>query len=102
MANGKATGPPLHFVASAVLIQLVAVALAAVAGPTANLVGFFTGSVLGIANLAVFLVEDNKRRATKKYNDKQPSPRKYVPWLALTSWAVGAWNIFFWALELTR
>ena len=103
MANGKPTGPPMHLVASAALIQLVAVTLfTPLAGPTSNLVGFFVGSVLGIANLAVFLVEDNKRRASGMYEDKTPSPRRFLPWLALTSWAVGACHIFFWALELTR
>ena len=102
MANGKATGPPLHFVASAALIQLVAVALAVIAGPTANLVGFLTGSVLGIANLTVFLVLDNKARATNMYSDWRPSPRRVVPYLALTSWMIGACHIFFWAQDLTR
>ena len=71
-------------------------------GSSANLVGFLTGSVLGIANLTVFLVLDNKARATNMYSDLTPSPRRVVPYLALTSWMIGACHIFFWAQELTR
>jgi hypothetical protein len=105
------TGPPVFWYASAVLILLASLDLSfrgspllggALSGPSANLVGFLTGSVLGIANLAVFLVLDNKARATNMYSDWTPSPRKVVPYLALTSWVIGACHIFFWAQDLTR
>ena len=96
------TGPPVLWSVTEVLIFLAAFIFAAVAGPTANLVGFLVGSVLGTANLAVFLAVDNKRRATHRYGDWNFSPRKAVPWIALASWAIGVWNVYFLALELTR
>ena len=105
------TGPPVVWYASAALILLASLDLlfrgspllgGALSGPSANLVGFLIGSVLGIANLAVFLVLDNKSRATNMYSDWTPSPRRVVPYLALTSWMIGACHIFFWAQELTR
>lgn len=91
---------------TALLLVLVTLILAIVAGKlglsAANLLGFLTGSVLGTANLAVFLVIDNKRRATRRYSDWTFSPRKVVPYLALIAWTIGTWNVFFWALDLTR
>jgi hypothetical protein len=102
MAETKGTGPSPLLVASTFLLLLFALILAGIGGPQSNMVGFVVGSILGTASLALFLVSDNKRRATRMYGDWTPSPRRYVPWLALASWAVGAWNIFFWALEWTR
>jgi hypothetical protein len=98
--------PPVVLFFTALLLVLVTLILAIVAGKlglsAANLLGFLTGSVLGTANLAVFLVIDNKRRATRRYSDWTFSPRKVVPYLALIAWTIGAWNVFFWALDLTR
>ena len=96
------TGPPVLWSVTEVLILLAAFIFAVVAGPTANLVGFLVGSVLGTANLAMFLAADNKRRATRRYGDWSISPRRVIPWITLASWAIGAWNVFFWALHLTR
>ena len=74
-----------------------------------NVMGFVTGSVLGILNLAVFLGVDNNRRAGGMYADwpwkfggASPSTRKVASYLALTSWGIGIWNVYFLALELTR
>ena len=96
------TGPPVLWSVTEVLILLAAFTFAVVAGPIANLVGFLVGSVLGTANLAMFLAVDNKRRATHRYGDWGISPRKVVPWITLASWVIGAWNVYFLALELTR
>jgi hypothetical protein len=102
MAETKGTGPSLPLVTLAFLLLFLALILAMIGGPQSNMMGFVVGSVFGTASLALFLVSDNKRRATRMYGDWTPSPRRYVPWLALISWAVGAWNIFFWALDWTR
>ena len=102
MAETKGTGPSIPLVTLTILLLFLTLILAGIGGPQSNIAGFVVGSILGTASLALFLVSDNKRRATRMYGDWTPSPRRYVPWLALASWAVGAWNIFFWALEWTR
>ena len=94
--------PPAALVATASLLCLVALMFAYRAGATANLLGFVTGSVLGVFNLAAFLVVESKRRATHRYSDWKPSAKTIVSVLTLTAWAIGAWNVFFWALEVTR
>ena len=94
--------PPGTLVATAGLLCLVALMFGVRAGETANLLGFVTGSVLGVLNLAAFLVVESKRRATRRYSDWKPSAKTVVSVLTLTAWAIGAWNVFFWALHLTR
>ena len=94
--------PPVALVATAGLLCLMALVFSVRAGATANLFGFVTGSVLGVLNLAAFLVVESKRRATHRYSDWKPSAKTIVSVLTLTAWAIGAWNVFFWALEVTR
>ena len=108
MKKGQQGGerPSAVLVGTASLLLLMALVFALMAGVLENagfsLVGFLTGSVLGTANLAAFLVVDTKRRAGKKFADWPISAKTITKVLTLASWAVGAWNIFFWALEWTR
>ena len=109
------TGPPVYLCGTAILILLVAIVFSNrelscwVTGPTANLLGFLTGSVLGIINLAIFLIINNKRKAHPKFAvpvwrvlGLEITPEPSARFLALMAWAIGAWNVFFWALHLTR
>jgi hypothetical protein len=80
-----------------------------VTGPTANLLGFLTGSVLGTVNLAIFLIINNNRKADPKFAvpvrkvlGLEITPEPSARFLALMAWAIGVWNVFFWALHLTR
>ena len=104
----RATGPSKLWFSTTILILLASVAFAS-RGLFGNVMGFVTGSVLGILNLAVFLGVDNNRRAGGMYADWpwkfgpfSPSTRKVASYLALTSWGIGIWNVYFLALELTR
>ena len=104
----RATGPSKLWFSTTILILLASVALA-FRGLIGNVMGFVTGSVLGILNLAVFLGVDNDRRAGGRYGDwpwkffsVSPSTRQVASYLALTSWGIGIWNVYFLALELTR
>ncbi len=68
-----------------------------------NTVGFLVGSVLGTAMLGVFLIQDNKRRATMRYSDWSLfSPRAVAPYITGVTWALGVTHMFFWAKDLTR
>jgi len=102
MAERSGTGPPALLVFTTFLLFCLTLTLCLVGGPGPNLLGFASGSILGMANLAVFLVVDNQRRATKRYADWTVSPRTFVPWFTLVCWAFGAWNMFFWSLDWTR
>lgn len=109
------TGPPGYLCGTAILVLLVAIVFSSrelsswVTGPTANLLGFLTGSVLGIINLATFLIVNNNRKANPKFAVKpwrvlglEITPEPSARLLALMAWVVGVWNVFFWALHLTR
>ena len=97
-----AKGPPFFWVVVALLILLAAIAFAVVSDPTASLYGFLTGSVIGTINLAVFLVTWNKIQATGNAWDWRIPSKKVAVSLALASWAIGVWNIFYFCVELTR
>jgi len=94
--------PPLLWSIASLVLLAATFGFAVVGGPDSNLFGFVSGSLLGTANLAAFLVADNKLRAARRYSDWSISPRKVLPWVALISWGLGVWNAFFWALEMTR
>ena len=97
-----AKGPPIHWIIVGALILLGTIAFAAVSDPTASLYGFLTGSVIGTINLAVFLVAWNKIQATGNAWDWTIPAKKVAVSLALASWAIGVWNIFYFCVELTR
>ena len=68
-----------------------------------NLIGFLIGSFSSTGVLGIFLIEDNKRRATFRYVDwSSISPRFLVPCFTLFSWLMGLVHVFFFAKELTR
>lgn len=101
--GGSATSPPILLVVVALVVLSLALVLAYKGGRGPNLLGFIVGSILGTGNLAGYLVWENKRRASKKFNDWGLVPaRSFVKYIALTSWVLGGWNIFFWALDVTR
>ena len=101
--SGGATSPPILLVVVALVVLSLALVLAYKGGRGPNLLGFIVGSILGTGNLAGYLVWENKRRASKKFNDWGLIPaRSFVKYIALTSWLLGGWNIFFWALDVTR
>ncbi len=101
--SGGATSPPILLVVVALVVLSLAFVLAYKGGRGPNLLGFIVGSILGTGNLAGYLVWENKRRASKKFNDWGLVPaRSFVKYIALTSWVLGGWNIFFWALDVTR
>ena len=101
--SGGATSPPIVLVVVALVVLSLAFVLAYKGGRGPNLLGFIVGSILGTGNLAGYLVWENKRRASKKFNDWGLVPaRSFVKYVALTSWVMGGWNIFFWALDVTR
>ncbi len=98
-----ATGPPVVLVVVALVVLSFAFVMAYKGGPGPNLLGFIVGSILGTGNLAGYLVWENKRKAGKKFGDWPFfRARSAVKYIALTSWALGGWNIFFWALDVTR
>ena len=97
-----AKGPPIHWIIVGALILLGTIVFAAVSDPTASLYGFLTGSVIGTINLAVFLVAWNKIQATGSAWDWRIPAKKVAVSLALASWAIGVWNIFYFCVELTR
>ena len=101
--SGSATSPPILLVVVALVVLSLALVLAYKGGRGPNLLGFIVGSILGTGNLAGYLVWENRRRASKKFNDWGLIPaRSFVKYIALTSWVLGGWNIFFWALDVTR
>ena len=101
--SGGATSPPILLVVAALVVLGFAFVLACKGGSGPNLLGFIVGSILGTGNLAGYLVWENRRRASKKFNDWGLVPaRSFVKYVALTSWVLGGWNIFFWALDWTR
>ena len=101
--SGGATSPPIVLVVVALVVLSLAFVLAYKGGRGPNLLGFIVGSILGTGNLAGYLVWENKRRASKKFNDWGLVPaRSFVKYVALTSCVMGGWNIFFWALDVTR
>ena len=102
MKAAGGTGPPAIWSLTALLLFVFTVAMVLRGGPGANLLGFFSGAVIGTGNLAVWLVSDNKRRATKKWTDWPIPSKPVITCTALASWTLGAWNVFFWALEVTR
>lgn len=68
-----------------------------------NTVGYVFGCFGGIFALYLFLVADNRSRATLRYADWRPfGARRSVGWITVASWAMGAAHLWFWALELTR
>ncbi len=98
-----ATSPPILLVVVALVVLSLAFVLAYKGGRGPNLLGFIVGSILGTGNLAGYLVWENRRRASKKFNDWGLIPaRSFVKYIALTSWVLGGWNVFFWALDVTR
>ncbi len=101
--SGSATSPPILLVVVALVVLSLAFVLAYKGGRGPNLLGFIVGSIIGTGNLAGYLVWENRRRASKKFNDWGLVPaRSFVKYIALTSWLLGGWNIFFWALDVTR
>lgn len=68
-----------------------------------NTIGYASGCFVGILMLYLFLVADNKKRATLRYSDwRVVTARKAVGWLTFGSWVFGAVHLWFWALDLTR
>ena len=87
--SGSATSPPILLVVVALVVLSLAFVLAYKGGRGPNLLGFIVGSILGTGNLAGYLVWENKRRASKKFNDWGLVPaRSFVKYVALTSWVV--------------
>lgn len=68
-----------------------------------NTIGYVTGCFVAVLSLYVFLVSDNKARATLRYADWSPiGARSTVGYLTAASWIMGAAHMYFWALDLTR
>ena len=97
--------PPLGLLIGALAALLVsALMFQGVAGidpPTANLVGFVAGSVLGFVLLGWFSVVDNRRRVGN-YGDWSIPSRPTMRCVALAGWALGVLHAYFLALEITR
>jgi hypothetical protein len=70
-------------------------------GGAANFSGFLVGSFLGPAALAWFSVEYNKRVSGRRFIEKFES-RLVGRGMAIAAWFLGSWNIFWWALEVSR
>ena len=115
MTNGnRGTRPPVLLFVITCLLLVATLALFPVDGidfslpffdrsGDQNTVGFLVGSVLGTAMLGVFLIQDNKRRATMRYSDWSLfSPRAVAPYITGVTWALGVTHMFFWAKDLTR
>lgn len=68
-----------------------------------NTLGYVLGCFAAIFTLYMFLVSDNKSRATLLYADWRPiGARSLVGWLTAASWMLGAFHLWFWSLDLTR
>ncbi|WP_419552441.1 hypothetical protein [Candidatus Poriferisodalis sp.] len=115
MNGGQDAGPPVASFA-AVVVTLVFVAASFWLGDRAeigiletgrevdfNTFGYVVGCFVNIGVLYRFLKADGKARATRRYSEwRLFSARQAVVWMTLSTWALGAAHLIFWARDLTR